>query len=136
MGWGLQPPLAASATRASGLIAGPEPAQSLSLLHSPSTLVYNKTKLYYYILDTDPQPSAALKALPASARKMLRVSPPRHGGYAALPAIAYAMGWGLWPQVAADAAKPAHTHGSWLYQLPFRQRIRTEPLTRIGPVPL
>ena len=79
MGWGLQRPLAASATRASSLIAGPEPAQSLSLLLSPSTLVYNKTKLSYYILDTDPQPSAALKALPASARKTLRVSPRRCG---------------------------------------------------------
>ena len=92
MGWGLQRPLAASATRASSLIAGPEPAQSLSLLHSPSTLVYNKTKLSYYILDTDPQPSAALKALPASARKTLRVSPPRHGGYAASHRLRNGMG--------------------------------------------
>ena len=79
MGWGLQPPLAASATRASSLIAGPEPAQFLSLLLSPSTLVYNKTKLSFYILDPDPQPSAALKALPVSARKTLRVSPRRCG---------------------------------------------------------
>ena len=40
------------------------------------------------------------------------------------------MGWGLRPQVTADAAKPAHTHVSWLGQLTFHWSI----WTRIVPV--
>ena len=85
MDGGLQPPLAASATKAPGLTAGQEPARFPGPLHSPSTFCL-------IILDTDTRPSAALEALCASAHKTLRVLPCRRGGYAASHRIRYGFG--------------------------------------------
>ena len=65
---------------------------------------------FIYILDTHTRPSAALEAPQLTRRCASCLA----GVAATPPAIAYAMGWGLWPEVEADAAKPAHTHVSWL----------------------